>query len=157
MKIESPKVRVRQLASIIIIISSLSYSMMSIAQVYKWTDADGTTHYTQTPPPKDIEAIKIKSPPPVDTESANEELRLKKKRLDKTREQRLKHAEKREKEEQEKKLADQNCQRARARLATYQKPRVNLVDEAGNYTKITEEERLSELTKSKDLVDEHCD
>ena len=156
MKIRQLKVIVRK-AVAVVIACGLSYSMMSMAQIYKWTDADGTTHYSQTPPSNDIETTEIKPPPEVDTESANKELRLKKKRLEKSREQRLKKAEKREKQEQEKKLAQKNCELARERLATYQKPRVNLVDDTGNYTKITEEERLTELAKSQDLVDEHCD
>ena len=34
------------------------YSANSIAQIYKWQDEQGKTHYTQTPPPKNINTVK---------------------------------------------------------------------------------------------------
>jgi glutaredoxin len=39
------------------------------AQVYKWTDAQGTVHYTDTPPPQQ-RASQLKTPPPGETGQA---------------------------------------------------------------------------------------
>lgn len=136
---------------------ALWHSPASLAVTYKWTDAEGNVHYTQSPPPDGIEAETIKPPPKVDTEAANKALEKREKALDESRGKRLKQAEKEKQKEQELALKQSNCEQAKARLATYQKPRVNLVDEAGNYTKINEEKRMAELEKSRQLVKEHCD
>ena len=44
------------------------------AALYKWVDADGNTHYTQQPPPGDIDSETIKPPPRIDKEGALKDL-----------------------------------------------------------------------------------
>ena len=48
---------------------------MCLATTYKWKDANGEIHYTQSPPPEGVTGEKIKAPPKVDTESAVKELK----------------------------------------------------------------------------------
>jgi len=36
--------------------------VLASAQVYKWTDASGTTHFSQTPPPKGVKYESINTP-----------------------------------------------------------------------------------------------
>ena len=40
----------------------LSVPVLASAQVYKWTDANGTTHFSQTPPPKGVKYKTINTP-----------------------------------------------------------------------------------------------
>jgi hypothetical protein len=47
----------------------------SLATTYKWKDANGDIHYTQSPPPDGVTGEKIKAPPKVDTNSAVQELK----------------------------------------------------------------------------------
>ena len=56
---------------------------MCLATTYKWKDANGEIHYTQSPPPEGVTGEKIKAPPKVDTESAVKELKDKEAGFDK--------------------------------------------------------------------------
>ena len=47
-----------------IFISFLSFS--AEARMYKWVDEEGNTHYTQSPPPGDIEPETLKLPADID-------------------------------------------------------------------------------------------
>jgi len=63
------------------------------ATLYKWVDADGNTHYTQQPPPGDIDSETIKPPPRIDTEGALKDLDEKHKYLGDQQKEREKRAE----------------------------------------------------------------
>ncbi|HKK16999.1 MAG TPA: DUF4124 domain-containing protein, partial [Gammaproteobacteria bacterium] len=52
------------------ILLALLVSSNALAAMYKWVDENGEVHYTQTPPPGDIQAETIKPPPDVNTEKA---------------------------------------------------------------------------------------
>ena len=51
------------LPGLLLLASCLSAPLIAGAQVYKWTDAQGTVHYTDTPPPQQ-RASQIKTPQP---------------------------------------------------------------------------------------------
>ncbi len=132
------------------------YAQYSLAEMYKWVDDDGNTHYTQSPPPGDIEGKTIKPPPKVNPDQAQKQLKNRQKNLADARDDRLKAVEEKDKEAGE--LASQRakCEQARARLASYERPRVNLVDKDGKPSRATEEQRQSELAKSKKSIAELC-
>jgi len=48
----------KSLLNIVLLGVALSFSSTSMAKIYKWTDANGKTHYTATPPPKSLNASK---------------------------------------------------------------------------------------------------
>ena len=48
------------------------------------------------------------------------------------------------------------CDQAKARLASYQQPRVNVTEPDGTYRRLSEEERQAEITRSQHQVDELC-
>lgn len=126
------------------------------ADMYKWVDEEGVVHYSQTPPPPDIQAETIKPPPEVNTEKAREELQKQQELVEKIREQRLedKKEEKLAQKELEQKRA--NCEMARKRLASYEQPRVRYTGEDGKRYYFTEEERQEQIQKSKDMIKEFC-
>ncbi|MEE9160400.1 MAG: DUF4124 domain-containing protein, partial [Gammaproteobacteria bacterium] len=87
------------------------------AALYKWVDADGNTHYTQQPPPGDIEGETIKPPPRIDTKGALKDLDKNQKYLGDQQKDRGKQAEDREFEEANAAIRKSNCQLGRDKMA----------------------------------------
>ena len=129
---------------------------ISVAATYKWVDAEGNTHYTQSPPPGDIKSETIKPPPRVNPEHDKKQAAKRQKLLDDRAENRKNLAAEKQKSEAEKAANKAKCEQARARLASYERPRVNLIDEDGNYTVAPEERRQAEIKKSRELVNKLC-
>ncbi len=126
------------------------------AGMYKWVDEEGNTHYTQSPPPDDIEAETIKPPPKVDTEGAVESLEKLEKKQEMTQKQRTREEEQEQEAEKTAAEIQQECNAAKHRLASYQRPRVNKVLPDGTRVIIPEEERQAEIQKSEELVKKAC-
>lgn len=126
------------------------------AEMYKWVDADGNTHYTQSPPPPGIEGKTLKSPSKVNKDLADKQAESRQKYVDDARKKRNEVADKQKKETETAAAKKAKCDQAKSRLATYERPRVNLVDEDGKRTRATEERRQAELAKSRKLVAELC-
>ena len=126
------------------------------AEVYKWVDSEGNTQYTQSPPPGDVQAKTIKPPPKINPEHATEQLKNRQKLLEQARDGRTQAAEKKSKEEKDSKQALADCAKAKAHLASFQRPRVNKVDNEGNRIRISEEERQLNISKAKKQVEERC-
>lgn len=127
------------------------------AGMYKWVDEEGNVQYTQTPPPAGIEAETIKPPPKVDTGAALKELEAQQEKAAELRESRLEQAEKEAQARQELELRKKNCELAKARLASYERPMVKFVQEDGTRVRATEEERQAEIVKSQEMIKEWCD
>ena len=139
-----------------IFIISFLFSFTCHAAMYKWVDEQGNTHYSQTPPNSDVEVKTIKAPPKVDTEAAARALEEQNKKVSDLREKRINEAEEQEKAESEKAEKEEKCQQAKARLASYQRPRVNQKNPDGTIRTITEEERQAEIKKSKEYIEKAC-
>jgi hypothetical protein len=127
------------------------------ARIYKWVDADGNVQYTQTPPPGGIKSEEIKPPPPpVDTGAAVKALEEQRAVLDKSRDDRIKAAEQEQRAQQESADRQRQCEQAKLRLAAYERPRVNVVGEGGSRRRATEEERVAEIAKAREAVQQLC-
>jgi hypothetical protein len=132
------------------------YSSASIAEMYKWVDADGNTNYTQSPPPAGTEAKTLKPPPTIDPEHAKSQLENRKKILQEARDRRKQTTDDKNKQKQEQAEQKAQCEKARKRLASYQRPRVNLLDKDGNPSRATEEQRQENLEKSRESIKKLC-
>ena len=88
----------------------------SQAALYKWVDADGNTHYTQSPPTGGIEADVIKPPPKIDTNKALDQLDEQQKYLDGLQEERGKQAKKQQNEEANEAIRKYNCDLGKDKL-----------------------------------------
>ncbi len=129
------------------------------AAFYKWVDADGNTHYTQQPPPGDIEADIIKPPSRIDTKGALKELNENHKYLGDQQKEREKQAEDREFEEANAAIRKSNCQLGRdkmARLRSIALARSRSVSGDGTMYKMTEEQRQAEIKQAQDIIDNNC-
>jgi len=127
------------------------------AEMYKWVDADGQTHYSEKPPAGDIEVSTIKPPPKVDTEKALKELEERKNRLKDIEENRNEKAEEQSAAQEEQAGNQANCDLARDKLSrVINNPRVYSKDEDGNRYKIAEEERQAKIAEARKLISEYC-
>ena len=133
-----------------------SFSQSTTANMYKWIDENGNTHYTQSPPPDGIDGVIIKPPSSVDEDSALKTVEKQKKKADKLLENRKKQAEKEEKEQAEIDRLNKNCEISKSNVASLERPRVNFEDDEGNVYSAPEEERLERLKKAKEDVEEYC-
>lgn len=132
------------------------FHQLATAAMYKWVDEEGVTHYTQQPPPDGIQAETLKPPPKVDTDAAIEKLDSQQKQVEELREGRLKGKEEEMKKAEEAALQKENCRKATEKLSSLERPRVNLVNEDGSYTRVTEEYRQEQMEIAKERVKEFC-
>ena len=127
------------------------------AAIYKWVDENGDVQYSQTPPPSGVAGETIEPPPQtVDTETATKQLNEQERQFEELRKQRQEQADKEAQAADELALQQKNCQMARDRLASYDRPRVQFVQEDGSRVRGTEEERQEEIKKSEDMIQEFC-
>lgn len=131
-------------------------SSVSVAEMYKWVDEEGRTHYTQSPPPGDIEASTIKPPPKINPEHAQKQLENRKNILDGIDKSRKDKKEEVVKQEQDKEKKAADCEKARKRLASYQRPRIMVKDADGNPSRLDEKQRMAEQKKSRELIEKLC-
>jgi hypothetical protein len=150
----SKHIKAQYLLSAAVVAGMLAFNVQ--AAVYKWVDKDGITHYSQSPPPPGTEGKTMAPPPTVDTPAAQKKLKDTEKSLDKIRKQREDQAKEQQKKQAEMDAKTQACNQAKARLRSFQNPRVNFVDKDGTRRRATEEERQRELSKAQEYIDKNC-
>ena len=129
------------------------------ARIYKWTDADGNTVYSQTPPPPGVKAERIAGapPPPEDPDKAMQALRERAEGFAGRREDRAIL----EKEGQEaldrKKKQDDICSKLRQNLETLQNnPRIRETKEGGEPVVLGEEQRQERIKSTQERIQKEC-
>ena len=128
--------------------------LVQAEEVYKWLDSEGETYYSDILPAEVEEWERVKVTPGLDApEGTVEELT---KKADTLRNERFKQEEvaKSDKEDAEQQHAI--CEQARKRLSSYQRPRVNVVNEDNSRRRVTEEERQAELKRANLFLKENC-
>ena len=159
---------------LLIVILLGAQPLLSHAQVYKWKDKDGTTRYTDTPPPSNIQQKTIgtkkaaqpaDAPPPVDTakpvtpvsdgpappvkaEDAAAQIRQRNAEAEKLNKQ--------EKEAEAKRKAE-NCKAARANFQTYnQGGRVYKMSENGERYYLADNDLKEGKAQAQNEINENC-
>ena len=117
----APPVSRRWLCTTALLITTLLLQSPVSGGIYKWTDASGEVHYTQTPPPNGIATEKIQdAPPPAESQqSIHEDQQKLQERIDAMDERRASQDEeatikKQHKENRE--IDEKNCITARTTL-----------------------------------------
>ena len=160
---------------LLIVILLGAQPLLSHAQVYKWKDKDGTTRYTDTPPPSNIQQEAIgkktveptgKAPPsPVDGAKQvpavakdnipavkADEAAAKKRQLSAEAEKQNK-----EKEDAMIKRKAENCQIAKSNYETYkQGGRIHKVNEKGERVYLDENDLEAGKVKAQNEINENC-
>ncbi|HSW14418.1 MAG TPA: DUF4124 domain-containing protein [Solimonas sp.] len=134
----------------------LALPLVAQAEIYRWTDAQGRAHFTQTPPP---DAAYKKVDPrvsPANTADADS-LRQKAEGFDKAREELAKQQAETEAKAQ---LRAGACMRAqqRARLMEENPPnRLSSINDKGEKERWTPEKYDAEKAKAQQAVEQNCD
>lgn len=138
------------------IVISVTFIPPAAADIYKWVDGEGNTHYTQHPPPAGIKGETMTSSAKVDADAAKKRAQKQIDMSNEARDARLKQAEEKQKAEAEQAKQKERCEQAKKRFASYSRARVNIVGKDGTRTRATEEQRQAELAKAEKAIKELC-
>jgi hypothetical protein len=131
---------------------------------YKWTDADGNIHYTESKPAnKPVTEVKVNTSQPtiapvknkdIDTTTESDEENTQKSENEKA----FDEYNEKEKLRVEKQQNKENCKIAKQNLITFQNSRrVRKIDpETGESTRMDDSQRLNGLKAAKKLIKEVC-
>lgn len=134
------------------------FPISGFAQMYKWVDEEGNTHYSQQPPPAGITAETVKPPPKVDTEQAVNELTEQQEKLQKLQEEREKQKEEQAKLDEQAALKQKNCRISQDRLNNLLNTgTVRAIDEEGNLTRTTVEDHQARIDEVREKVKKYCE
>ncbi|MTI12852.1 DUF4124 domain-containing protein [Sansalvadorimonas verongulae] len=133
---------------------SAGFSFAAHATIYKWTDSDGTVHFGKQPPPQGTEFSEIKSPrnkaplqaeSPASTKPASES--TVQEDMDKYNEQLNRLA------EQQREACNRATENKERLLNNH---RIQMRDENGNVRTLTYEEKLQQLQRADEGIQEYC-
>ncbi|MBX8609162.1 DUF4124 domain-containing protein [Pseudomonas cichorii] len=118
------------------------------AQIYKWVDAQGVTHFDAQPPAgQQVEEINVQKPPPAPAASTASEPDPQQQEIDARVRKQVRA--------QEAKMAD-NCEVLRTNLAQLQNnPRVREQTEGGT-KRLTDDERKARVAETQKTIAEYC-
>lgn len=134
-------------------------SAVSSAEVHKWIDENGLTHYSQFAPPakeQHVEKVMVDKTP--ESADKNYEKLIEKN----TKQTELEEEEKRLNkmdvlEQQEYKILKKNCQLARQNIKTLEeKSNRKFKDSKGNVTFYDDKTRQEKIKKAQDYLDKNC-
>lgn len=128
------------------------------AELYKWTDGQGKTHYSDQPPTVKAQVIKNNAAGQADiTSQAVQSLDAKDQAYQKRRKEADEARAKSEKEAEQARVQRENCAKARNNLSTLQNsPRVYTTDAAGQRTYMDDAARARQLASSQKAVADFC-
>lgn len=134
------------------------FATVTFAEIYKWVDENGQTHYSQLAP-RDVAATVIKTPPPpaIDSNAAQQQ-------VDELIQQQETEAQIRLEQQNQQKIEaenlankERNCNIAQKQLQQYQNnPGRRTIDADGNVSRITEEERQQKIQEAQENVTKYC-
>ena len=158
----APPVSRRWLWTAALLIATLLLQSPVSGGIYKWTDASGEVHYTQTPPPNGIATQKIQdAPPPAESQqSIHEEQQQLQERIDAMDERQARQDEeaainKQHKENRE--IDEKNCITAQNNLAKLQQGGIKrYLTPEGEVIRLTEEDRQRRITAANKQVKQYC-
>ena len=125
------------------------------AEIYKWVDQAGETHYSGQEPGSDVQFQSIsvnKSPPAATRVSVSDRLEA----SNKSRDEAKKAADEAAIVASDTAKKQRSCEQAKIRTTSLQNPRINKVDEDGTRTRMPEEWRQKELAKSTSAISKYC-
>ena len=133
-------------------------SSNTFAEVYKWVDDQGQTHYSQQAPKnKHAQIIKAPPPPAINPRVAQKEINLLIEHqqgvyAEREEDRRLEEEERLQKEKQEK-----YCNVNQNNLQEYiNNPGRRMIDADGNVTRPTEQQRQTKIKDIEQRLQEHC-
>jgi hypothetical protein len=134
------------------------FATAAFAEIYKWVDENGQTHYSQQAP-RDIPATVIKTPPPPAIEPNIAQQQVDELITQQEDQYQLQLKQQNQQKIEAGNIANQqrNCKIAQQQLEHYQSnPRRRIIDADGNLTRLAEEERQQKIQESQENVTKYC-
>lgn len=132
-------------------------SIHSIAGIYRWTDAQGKTHFSDQPPEEHAASEEVSNQlSPINRDSSTQETqKLQKVFQGDTPEEKALQQQQQVQKLQRNQKTDKICQQAKQKLSTLQGP-VYFVDENGDEITISEKERERRAQQLEQEIRKHC-
>jgi len=152
----------RWLQTATLLLASLLLQSPVFGGIYKWTDANGEIHYTQTPPPDGITTQKIEGalPPAESQQTLHEEQRKLQEQLKAFDERRAEQKEEetiRKLEQEDREINEKNCITAKNNLGKLQQGGIKrYLTPEGDVIRLTEEDRQRRITEANKQVEQYC-
>jgi hypothetical protein len=126
--------------------------------IYKWTDVDGSVHYSQIPPnDRESRMLKGAPPPSTDPEEARQHLQDQVAKMEKNREKTGEEDLDKQREILNAKIRKDNCKIARNNLQNLEMAGGRRYMVNGEVVRLTEEERQRRMGEANDQIAEYCD
>jgi len=134
------------------------FSIASFADVYKWIDDEGQTHYSQQAPRnRPVDMIKTPPPPAIDPAIAQKEIDTLIEQQQGIYEQREEERQLARDEAENEEKREEYCTVNQHNLQEYMNnPGRRMIDADGNVSRPTEEERHNKIMDIKKRLSEHC-
>jgi len=146
------------LKQLCLVLATLLVSVSVHAEIYKWVDENGQTHYSQQPPASgEAQVVDVPPPPPIDPDTAQEEVDQLIEQQQAAEEAEQEAQQQAEEEAAQQAIREENCRIARQNLTQYENnPGRRVVDEEGNVTRLVEEERQQKMLEFQEQIDLYC-
>lgn len=128
------------------------------AEMYRWVDDQGVTHFSQVPPPSGV-ATRLAKPAadPVGNSDTVEQMNQQWQQLQDRQEERREQEQHQQEDQQVQARRQANCRAARNNLGILQGPSNRLVKTPGeDYRRLTEEERQDRIRQAEEIIERDC-
>ncbi len=127
------------------------------AEIYKWVDSNNEVHYTQTPPPKGVESIRIEAIPARDSAEAGTNLQERIKASEEQKQQKSEASADAEQQAEIARISRQNCITARNNLEQLNRSgQIRYRTGDGEVLRLSEEDRKLRIEEARGQVKEFC-
>lgn len=150
----------KQKLSALVVLTALLFAPLVHGAVYRWTDEQGVTHFSDAPPTSGrFETVPQPRLPPADPAAQRrlEELLQSQKQAE---EDRQKNKQDKMQMEEEKAARADACRRAKEQLAVLESrrgPRIRITEPDGTQRRLTEEERQARLAETQKRIADFCE
>ncbi len=129
-------------------------------EIYRWVDAEGQVHYSQSPPPIGTQTEKVRGAykPAVTPETAQKALQEQVEKVDTQKQQTTEAKDLEGKVRAELERRKKNCETARTNLQTLENlGNRRIQDSEGKVIRLSEEDRQKRLSESQQQIKEWCE
>ncbi|MDF1588721.1 MAG: DUF4124 domain-containing protein [Gammaproteobacteria bacterium] len=133
------------------------FSTNTVADVYKWVDENGQTHYSQQAPAQQKAELLKTPPPPAFNPEDQQRVDQLIKQQQQDRKARIKQQQQQQQAAEQLAIKQQNCTTAKNNLQQYQdNPGRRVADAEGNVTRLKEEDRQQRIQEFQQQVQQYC-
>ncbi len=148
---------INNMQSMVLLVLLFFVAFNTHAEMYKWVDEEGNTHYSQSPPPGDVEVQTIKPPPKVKSDTAAESQDDSEDKTDASGAEDKISAENQAALDKNAEINKRNCEIAKKNLVTVKdNPRVFSTDADGTRRRIGEDERQEKIAAAQKAIADYC-